>query len=69
MDSVSGATAVGTAMLGTKKDQHQATHLEQTQPGIGRQPVLREKAVPGWPGGLVNSSTGGWESRGLISPC
>ena len=72
MDSVSGATAVGSAMWVTKEDQHQAPHQAphpaQAQTGTGRQLAPREKAVPGWPEGLVNSSTGVWASRGHTRP-
>ena len=68
MDYVSGATAEGSAMWVTKEDQHQAPHPAQAQTGTGRQLAPRVKAVPGWPEGRVNSSTGVWASRGHTRP-
>ena len=66
MVSASGVRAVGTAMLGTKKNQVLGPPPDQAQPGTGHQHALGGKAVAGWPEGTASSSTRGWGSRSLI---
>ena len=66
MVSASGVRAVGSAMLGTKKNQVLGPPPDQAQSGTGHQHALGGKAVAGWPEGTASSSTRGWASRSLI---